>query len=167
MPPPFRVEDVDHVVFRCRDQGRMLAFYTDVLGLPEERRLEAIGLIQLRAGRSLVDLIPDGSEAARDAPNVDHVCLAISASAMDAVLAHLHEHDVELIGEPMVRYGATGYGLSIYVRDPEGNVVELKLPSDVSRACVGLSCTDAVVMGERRGGGQFSREWRNWQTHET
>ncbi len=104
----------------------MLDFYTRVLGLVEERRLEAIGLIQLRAGASLVDLVPDAGAGPRDRPNVDHFCLTVDAPDMKAVVAHLAAADVETIGEPMVRYGARGYGLSIYCRDPEGNVVELK-----------------------------------------
>ncbi len=126
MSVPFAIEDLDHVVLRCADQERMLDFYVRVLGLVEERRLEVIGLIQLRAGRSLVDLVPDASSAPRDRPNVDHVCLAIGDADMDAVLAHLAAAGVETIGEPMVRYGARGYGLSVYCRDPEGNVIELK-----------------------------------------
>ena len=78
MAVPFEVEELDHVVLRCRDQDRMLDFYVRILGLTEERRLEAIGLIQLRAGRSLVDLVPDTGGAPREHPNVDHLCLAIA-----------------------------------------------------------------------------------------
>ena len=77
MAVPFEVEELDHVVLRCHDQDRMLDFYVRILGLTEERRLEAIGLIQLRAGRSLVDLVPDADGSPREHPNVDHVCLAI------------------------------------------------------------------------------------------
>jgi catechol 2,3-dioxygenase-like lactoylglutathione lyase family enzyme len=126
-----RVTGLDHVVLRCRDQARMLRFYTDVLGLVEERRLEAIGLIQLRAGRSLVDLVP-GAPAGYEGANVDHVCLAIEPVAMDDVVRELAARDVETIGEPMIRYGATGNGPSLYLRDPEGNVVELKVPGDAT-----------------------------------
>jgi glyoxylase I family protein len=126
MAVPFVVEDLDHVVLRCRDQARMLRFYVEVLGLVEERRLEAIGLIQLRAGRSLVDLVPDAESTPNERPNMDHFCLAIAAADMDAVVACLASAGAELIGDPMVRYGARGYGLSVYCRDPEGNVVELK-----------------------------------------
>jgi catechol 2,3-dioxygenase-like lactoylglutathione lyase family enzyme len=126
---PLTITEIDHVVLRCRDQERMLRFYTDVLGLPEERRLEAIGLVQLRAGRSLVDFVP-GAPAGYEGANVDHVCLLLAPVEMESVLRWLAEHGVETVGEPMVRYGATGYGLSIYVRDPEGNVVELKVPAD-------------------------------------
>jgi glyoxylase I family protein len=134
MSLPFVVEDLDHVVFRCQDQARMLDFYVRVLGLVEERRLDAIGLIQLRAGRSLVDLVPDVGTEPRDRPNVDHVCLAITTPDMDAVLAHLAAAGVETIGEPMVRYGARGHGLSVYCRDPEGNVVELKIADAATAA---------------------------------
>jgi len=126
MAVPFEVEELDHVVLRCSDQQRMLGFYLNVLGLVEERRLEAIGLIQLRAGRSLIDLVPDVDATPRERPNVDHVCLAIATRDMDAVVRHLAAAGVETIGEPMVRYGARGYGASIYLRDPEGNVLELK-----------------------------------------
>ena len=132
MSAPFVVEDLDHVVLRCLDQPRMLRFYVEVLGLVEERRLEAIGLIQLRAGRSLVDLVPNAGTAPTEQPNMDHVCLAVTAADMDAVVAYLTAAGVETIGEPMVRYGARGYGLSVYCRDPEGNVVELKRSDDGS-----------------------------------
>jgi len=131
---PFTIGELDHVVLRCRDQARMLDFYVRVLGLVEERRLDAIGLIQLRAGASLVDLVPDAGGEPHDRPNVDHFCLAITASDMDTVVAHLAAAGVETIGEPMVRYGARGYGLSVYCRDPEGNVVELKCAGATSPA---------------------------------
>ena len=131
MAVPFEVQELDHVVLRCHDQARMLDFYVRILGLIEERRLEAIGLIQLRAGRSLVDLVPDADGAPREHPNLDHVCLAIATPDLDAVVRYLVTAGVEIIGEPMVRYGARGYGLSIYCRDPEGNVIELKGPSEM------------------------------------
>jgi catechol 2,3-dioxygenase-like lactoylglutathione lyase family enzyme len=134
MAVPFEVEELDHVVLRCHDQDRMLDFYVRVLGLTEERRLEAIGLIQLRAGRSLVDLVPDAEGAPREHPNVDHVCLAIATPDLDVVVRYLAAAGVETIGEPMQRYGARGYGPSIYCRDPEGNVIELKGPSEMPPA---------------------------------
>ena len=104
MAVPFEVEELDHVVLRCRDQDRMLDFYVRILGLTEERRLEAIGLIQLRAGRSLVDLVPDAGGAPREHPNVDHLCLAIATPDLDVVVRYLVTSGVETIGEPMVRY---------------------------------------------------------------
>lgn len=123
---PFVIEEIDHVVLRCRDQARALDFYTRILGLAEERRLEAIGLIQLRAGRSLVDLVPRPPDEPTGLGNVEHFCLAIAAGDMAAVVGFLQAAGVELLGDPAERYGARGMGPSIYVRDPEGNVVELK-----------------------------------------
>jgi glyoxylase I family protein len=123
---PFKVAELDHVVLRCRDQKRALDFYTRVLGLVEERRIEQIGLIQLRAGASMIDLVPATTPRAEDGLNVDHVCLGVEARDLNEIAAYLRELSVEVLGEPAMRYGARGMGLSIYVRDPEGNVVELK-----------------------------------------
>ena len=129
---PFRILGVDHVVLRCADQSRALQFYTEVLGCREERRLEAIGLVQLRAGSSLIDLVPGDPTPSRDAPNLEHYCLATDTDDVDALVAHLLSCGVELLGDPMVRYGAGGLGVSVYCRDPEGNVVELKCAATVA-----------------------------------
>ena len=126
MEIPLKVAELDHVVLRCRDQNRAYDFYTRILGLHEERRIDQIGLIQLRAGRSMIDLVPATHPRAEDGLNVDHVCLAVEARDMSEVASYLRELSVEVIGEPAMRYGAHGAGLSIYIRDPEGNVVELK-----------------------------------------
>jgi glyoxylase I family protein len=126
MDIPLKVAELDHVVLRCRDQNRALDFYTRVLGLIEERRIAQIGLIQLRAGRSMIDLVPAGDPRVDTGLNVDHVCLAVEARDLNEVVRYLRGESVEVIGEPAMRYGAHGAGLSIYVRDPEGNVVELK-----------------------------------------
>jgi len=123
---PIRVEELDHVVLRCREPARALDFYTRILGLVEERRIEAIGLIQLRAGSGMIDLVP-APERSTDGANVDHFCLGIAATEMAGVVRYLEDAGVEVIGEPAMRYGARGMGPSVYVRDPEGNVVELKL----------------------------------------
>jgi glyoxylase I family protein len=123
---PLKIREIDHVVLRCRDQARMIDFYTRVLGLDEERRLEAIGLIQLRAGASLIDLVPAAEARVESARNVDHFCLGAEIADLTEAVGYLRENGVEVIGEPAMRYGARGMGLSIYLRDPEGNVVELK-----------------------------------------
>lgn len=128
MKTPLKVMELDHVVFRCCDLGSMLDFYTRVLGLAEERRVAQIGLVQLRAGRSMIDLLP--AEAKIKSPNVDHVCLGIETADPTALVRYLKQNSVEVLGEPAMRYGAHGMALSIYIRDPEGNMIELKqMPS--------------------------------------
>lgn len=125
MSMPFKVGELDHVVLRCLDEKRAYDFYTQELGLVEERRLDALGLIQLRAGSGLVDLVPTKARDS-DAPNVDHYCLGIVADDMNEVARHLRARGINVLGEPAERYGARGTGLSIYINDTEGNVVELK-----------------------------------------
>jgi glyoxylase I family protein len=120
------VAELDHVVLRCREQDRMLDFYTRVLGLKEERRIAQIGLIQLRAGASMIDLVPAAEPRVESGTNVDHFCLGIKTDDMRSTMAYLRMNSVEVLGEPAMRYGARGMGNSIYVRDPEGNVIELK-----------------------------------------
>lgn len=105
---------------------KMLDFYTRIIGLTEERRIDQIGLIQLRAGQSMIDLVPAEAAAEDKSRNVDHVCLGIEAADLPAIAGYLKENSVEVIGEPATRYGARGMGLSIYLRDPEGNIIELK-----------------------------------------
>jgi len=126
MERPLRVVDLDHVVVRCRDAERSLDFYTRVLGCREERRIPAIGLVQLRAGASMIDLVPADPPPTHEGRNVDHVCLGIDVPDMDGMVRWLRAQGVEVLGDPAERYGARGMGLSVYVLDPDGNVIELK-----------------------------------------
>ena len=130
-----QVRSIDHVVLRVRDIQRSLRFYTEVLGCQEERRIEGLGLYQLRAGTALIDLVdlekPLGQMGGR-APgeggrNVDHVALRIEKFSEPELRAHLASHGVEP-GDVDQRYGAEGMGPSMYIRDPDGNVIELKGP---------------------------------------
>jgi catechol 2,3-dioxygenase-like lactoylglutathione lyase family enzyme len=117
------------------DLDRMLAFYCGVLGCAIERRQDAIGLVQLRAGRSIVDLVPvegklgraGGAPPGREARNLDHFCERDDPFDEAVIRAHLREHGVAA-GPVESRYGAEGEGPSMYLADPEGNVVELKGP---------------------------------------
>ena len=63
--PPFQLTRIDHVVLRVRDAEAMERFYVDVLGCQEERRQDEIGLVQLRAGDSLIDLVALDSKLGR------------------------------------------------------------------------------------------------------
>ncbi len=123
----FRIRHLDHIVLRVRDMDRALAFYTGVLGCQEERRLEEIGLVQLRAGASLIDLVPGDPEP--DGANMDHFALRITPFDEAGLRAWLTAHGVE-VARALPRYGAEGTGLSLYIRDPDGNKVELKGPPD-------------------------------------
>ena len=130
---PINIALIDHVVIRADDLDRMVSFYHDVLGCRLERGPGDIGLAQLRAGRSLIDIVdahgPIGREGGAPpdhaAPNMDHVCLQVRPWIPEAILAHLEKHGVEA-GEIASRYGASGQGPSLYIQDPEGNTVELK-----------------------------------------
>ena len=121
----FRIRNLDHIVLRVRDMEAALAFYTGVLGCREERRLEEIGLVQLRAGASLIDLVPGEPEPS--GANMDHFALRITPFDEPGLRAWLAEHGIETEAA-LPRYGAEGTGPSIYIRDPDGNTVELKGP---------------------------------------
>jgi catechol 2,3-dioxygenase-like lactoylglutathione lyase family enzyme len=132
-----RVLGIDHVVLRVANLERSLAFYEAALGCAVERRLDELGLVQLRAGSALIDLVPldsplgraGGGAPADDARNMDHVALQIERFEPDALRAHLEAHGIEP-GDVGTRYGAEGMGPSMYLRDPDGNTVELKGPPE-------------------------------------
>lgn len=123
-----RVAGLDHVVLRVADIDRSIAFYGNVLGCAVERRLPEIGLVQLRAGAAMIDLVPKQPEddAGR---NMDHFAVRIERMDVAALGAHLRRHGIDP-GEVRRRYGAEGYGASIYIADPDGNTVELKGPPE-------------------------------------
>jgi catechol 2,3-dioxygenase-like lactoylglutathione lyase family enzyme len=140
MPPPFSLRGIDHLVLRVADLGRSLAFYCDVLGCTVERRQEAIGLVQLRAGHSLIDLVPlagklgsaGGAGPGVEGRNVDHFCLRIDPFEGAAIAAYLRDNGLSP-GDVSPRFGADGKGPSIYLADPDGNTVELKGPPECPR----------------------------------
>ncbi len=143
--PPVRVLGIDHVVLRCTRLQDTLRFYRDVLGCPLERVVESIPLYQLRAGTSLIDLIPAGELSDARAPppesegNMHHLCLRIARASWGAIEAHLAACKVNF-EQPSTRYGAQGFGLSVYIQDPEGNTLELKGPGGSrQRPCIGKS----------------------------
>lgn len=131
-----RVLGLDHVVYRTSNLKQMLWFYQELLGCTVERELAPeVGLIQLRAGHALIDIVPVESELGKQggqAPNqlagrqIDHVCLQIAPQPERDLTQWLAKHGIS--ASPWAeRYGATGFGRSVYINDPEGNVVELKL----------------------------------------
>ena len=132
---PIRIRGIDHVVLRVSDLERSLHFYTEILDAREERRVANLGLVQLRAGEQLIDLVPldgqigqsGGRGPEAEGRNVDHFALRLESFDETNLRVHLEKHDIEP-GEVYSRYGADGFGPSMYVKDPDGNVVELKGP---------------------------------------
>jgi glyoxylase I family protein len=127
------ISGIDHIVLRVRDVDAALRFYCEVLGCHEERRLDPLGLIQLRAGDQLIDLVDidkplgqaGGAAAGSEGRNVDHFALRVAQFDETAIRSHLEAHGVEP-GPVDTRYGAAGNGPSMYIQDPDGNTVELK-----------------------------------------
>jgi catechol 2,3-dioxygenase-like lactoylglutathione lyase family enzyme len=130
-----KIKQVDHLVLRVTDLQAMMKFYIDVVGCTLEKVQENLGLYQLRAGTALIDLVPisgplgakGGAAPGAEGRNLDHFCLRVDPFEPEPILAHLRQHGFDP-GESVSRYGAEGQGPSIYVADPEGNVVELKGP---------------------------------------
>ncbi|MFL5298239.1 MAG: VOC family protein [Phenylobacterium sp.] len=135
MTNPIAVAGFDHIVLRIRDKAAMLDFYQDVLGLSVDRDRPELGLTHIRAGAQMIDLVTldgplgrlGGAGPARDGRNLDHFALQVRPFDEAAIRAHLASHGVVVVEEG-ARYGADGDGFSLYVRDPEGNTVELKGP---------------------------------------
>ncbi len=123
---PFAIEGIDHVLLLVTGMEQALAFYQDVLGCR----------MQLQAGTALIDLVDIAvSEGAWAKPqpeggrNMDHLCLAVTRHDPVDLRRHLARHYIEIVEEG-VHDGARGSSLSIYVRDPSGNTIEIKGPPD-------------------------------------
>ncbi|AWB66518.1 VOC family virulence protein [Saccharobesus litoralis] len=131
---PLKIVGLDHIVLRTSNLSAMLAFYQDVLACPLERQLPPeVGLSQLRAGNTLIDIVDVNSELGRlggTAPsqqnnNLDHFCLQFTGCDLPSLIQHLTAQGVK-VGDVAERYGAQGFGQSIYIQDPDGNTLELK-----------------------------------------
>ncbi len=128
-----RITGIDHIVLRAHDQQRLIDFYTGVLGLTVEKRQDVIGLVQLRAGSSLIDIVSvdgrlgrmGGAGPGEEGRNLDHFCLNVAGFDLETVRTHLLGQGVE-VGEEGLRYGSGGEGPSLYLKDPEGNGLELR-----------------------------------------
>jgi catechol 2,3-dioxygenase-like lactoylglutathione lyase family enzyme len=127
------IKQLDHLVIRARDLEAMVRFYCEVVGCRLDKRVDELGLVHLRAGRSMIDLISvdgklglaGGAPPQAEAYNLDHLCLQIEPFNLDELLSHLQSHGVAA-SDLQHNYGAEGYGPSIYIKDPEGNTIEFK-----------------------------------------
>jgi catechol 2,3-dioxygenase-like lactoylglutathione lyase family enzyme len=119
-----KVVGLDHIVLRVADVERSLAWYRDELGLEPERvdewrRGEVLFPSVRIDGTTVVDLL----KAERSGENMDHVCVVIAPEDLDALKA---SGRFDVVTGPSRVWGAQGDGLGLYVRDPDGNVVELR-----------------------------------------
>jgi catechol 2,3-dioxygenase-like lactoylglutathione lyase family enzyme len=127
------VTGIDHVLLRVRDLDGAVAFYSNVLGCPVERRTDALGFVQLRAGDSLIDLVAvdgqlgraGGAAPGSEGRNMDHFCLRVASFHPEGTPAELSRRGA-IMTDAGTRYGATGEGPSIYLVDSEGNRLELR-----------------------------------------
>lgn len=134
---PFALQRIDHVVLRVRDLAATVAFYERAFGCQEVRRRDDLGLVHLRCGASMIDLISVGGRLGRmggaapgaEGHNQDHLCLRIDPFDEAAIVDHLRRIGAAPRGTATINFGAEGEGPSLYVADPEGNVIELKGPS--------------------------------------
>lgn len=134
---PFSVQRIDHLVLRVQDIEASIAFYRALLGCDVVRRRDDLGLVHLRAGVSMIDLVSiagplgskGGAAAGEQGRNLDHLCLRVEPFDAAALLAHLRAHGVAHDGEVHRNFGAEGEGPSLYFADPDGNQIELKGPA--------------------------------------
>lgn len=136
--PAFKVQQIDHIVLRVRDVERSITFYGEVLGCLVVKRRDDLGLVHLRAGVSMIDLVAvdgrlgkrGGPAAGVEARNVDHLCLRVEPFDEPSLIQHLANHKVHPLGPAEDNFGAEGNGKSLYIQDPDGNHIELKGPSN-------------------------------------
>ncbi len=128
------VVGIDHIVLRTTKLNEMLDFYCGVLGCNVERESSyELGITQLRAGSALIDLVRvdskigklGGGPPSKTENNLDHFCLQLKTITEEGIKSHFESHNIS-VGEFADRYGAQGTGRSIYIKDPEGNTVELR-----------------------------------------
>jgi catechol 2,3-dioxygenase-like lactoylglutathione lyase family enzyme len=127
----FEIHGIDHLVLRVKNLAASRKFYEVLLGCVMERELPDVGLYQFRAGSQLIDLVLIGgklagkTEVVQKNKNLDHFCLTVSPFEPEAIVERMVLAGV-VCSEVGSRYGADGFGLSVYVVDPDGNTVELK-----------------------------------------
>ncbi|WP_286261657.1 VOC family protein [Thalassotalea atypica] len=124
--------NLDHIVLNTYDKfDAMLDFYCQTLGCQVEREVQEFNLTQLRAGNAIIDLFntkmakPTIEQSNSPQNNLLHFCITIAQTINNQLIEQLQQHNIET-SSINYNYGAQGFGDSIYITDPVGNVVELK-----------------------------------------
>ena len=124
--PGFRPAGLDHVVLRVADQAASRKFYEDVLGCTLEFVNDPIKLVQMRFGEALIDLLPAEGPPPPHGRGVDHIALSVRCDDLGKVADALRARGVTVDGDVRDRRGAFGVGPSLYIRDLDGYMLELK-----------------------------------------
>ena len=131
--PLVKITEMDHIVLRTRDVEESLRFYTEVLGMQPERVEQwRAGEVRFPSARLNADTIidffaSDNYSLDKDGPkNQDHFCMVIDYTDMDELKARFEDLGVEIQAGPGKRWGSHGDGISLYIYDPDNNVVELR-----------------------------------------
>lgn len=140
--PLISLHGIDHVAIRVRDLEASTGFYCDVLGCGILARNEAAGIVHLKAGSQVIDLVwlegrmgkLAGAAPRTDARNMHHFCLTCAPFDFKALSARLDALNIERSAQPQTNLGAEGNGTSLYVLDPDGNLVELKFYCSAANA---------------------------------
>lgn len=126
--PPFDPLGFDHILLLIEDMVEAIRFYSVVVGAKLESRMPEYGMASLQIGSATLDLVETTSNAGAWARpsvaggrNVDHVCIAVSATSETSLRGHLAAHSVQIEEENVEEDS-----LSFYVRDPSGNQIEIK-----------------------------------------
>jgi catechol 2,3-dioxygenase-like lactoylglutathione lyase family enzyme len=131
----FKISAMDHIVLNVPDIERSMAFYTQVLGLEPERweefRQGKVPFPSVRVSPdTVIDLFPmkPGQALARGEGlfNLNHFTMVVDVADFETFQKHLTEHGVTIEEGPGRRWGARGYGMSVYFSDPDGNRIEVR-----------------------------------------
>lgn len=122
----FQLVGLDHIVLNTSNSTAMVDFYCNILGCHVEKIQEEIGLIQLRAGDSLIDLFKSTENLSQSkVKNLNHFCLRVDPFIDEELKEYFTKNKIPIL-EYGKRYGAQGVGYSIYIHDPDDNTIELK-----------------------------------------
>ena len=131
--PLVKIMEMDHIVLSVKDIEVSLRFYTEMLGLKAERIEQwRAGEVRFPSARlnndTIIDFFatdqqPIGKGGAR---NQDHFCMVIEPTDMDGLKSKFESLGVEIQTGPAKRWGSRGDGISLYLYDPDDNVVELR-----------------------------------------